>query len=163
LGRPYSYTFSTPLRAAAEKVWAHASTFAGVNQELWPWACMTYPATVPRLTPKTVPLGRTAFRSWILLFGFIPVDYDDFTLVKLEPERGFSEVSRLFSVRQWTHCRTLQQTDGGCIVTDEITLSPRLPGTDWLLAVVYRLMFAWRHRRLRQLFGAGTATSRSLS
>ena len=50
-------------RAPAERVWAHASTFAGVNRELWPLARMTFPPAMSRLTPEAFPVGRTAFRS----------------------------------------------------------------------------------------------------
>jgi len=31
------------------------------------------------------------------------VDFDDFTLVELEPGRGFYEVSRLLSMQEWRH------------------------------------------------------------
>ena len=149
----YSFTISSPLRAPAEQVWAHASTFAGVNRELWPLVRMTYPPTSSRLTPDTFPVGRTAFRSWILLFGLLPVEYDDITLVELEPGRGFYEVSRMLAVREWRHRRSVRPTADGCVVTDEIGMVPRWRGTGWLLVQVYRLVFAWRHRRLRRLFG----------
>src|SRR3954469_7034553 len=99
MSTPHSFTISTPLRASAEQVWDHASTFAGVNRELWPLVRMTYPRALSRLTPDAFPLGRTAFRSWILLFGLLPVEYDDLTLVELEPGRGFSEVSQLLMLR----------------------------------------------------------------
>jgi ligand-binding SRPBCC domain-containing protein len=154
VGRSYSFTCSTPVNAAAEQLWMHASTFAGINRELWPWVRMTCPAAIPRLTPETVPLGRRAFRSWILLFGLVPVEYDDFTLVELDPGRGFSEVSRLFSLREWHHRRSLTPIETGCLLTDEIALAPRWRGTGWLLTAVYQLVFAWRHRRLRRIFGA---------
>lgn len=153
MSAPYSFTVTSPLRASAERVWAHASTFAGVNRELWPLARMTCPPALSRLTPDTFPVGRTAFRSWILLFGFVPVEYDDFTLAELEPGRGFYEVSRLLTVREWQHRRSVRPTAGGCVVTDDIGLVPRWRGTGWLLAGVYRRVFAWRHRRLRRLFG----------
>jgi ligand-binding SRPBCC domain-containing protein len=153
VGVSHSFTISTPLRASAQQVWAHASTFAGVNRELWPWVRMTCPRAQARLTPDAFPVGRTAFRSWILLFGLVPVEYDDFTLAELEPGRGFYEVSRLLTLREWRHRRSVQATAEGCVLRDEIALAPRWRGTGWLLARVYRCVFAWRHRRLRRLFG----------
>lgn len=156
----HSFTVSSPLRAPAEQVWAHASTFAGVNRELWPLARMTYPPALSRLTPETFPVGRTAFRAWILLLGLVPVDYDDVTLTELEPGRGFYEVSRLLTLRELRHRRSVHPTAGGCVVSDEIALVPRVRGTGWLLARVYRRVFAWRHRRLRRLFGSPESACR---
>jgi hypothetical protein len=150
---PYVFTIASPLRAPAARVWAHASDFAGINRELWPLARMTYPAALARLTPETVPLGRRAFRSWVLLFGLIPVDFDDITLVELEPGRGFYEVSRLFSMREWRHRRTLTPTSEGCIVRDEIACIPRWRWAGPLLVRLFRLAFGLRHRALRRLFG----------
>ena len=84
---PYNFRFVTTLRARPDEVWRHASSFAGVNRELWPLARMTYPRAMARLMPGAVPLLRTAFRSWILLLGIIPVDFDDMTLVETEDAR----------------------------------------------------------------------------
>lgn len=150
----YSFTFRSRLPTLAEQVWNHASSFAGVNRELWPLVRMTCPPTQQRMSFDTFPVGRPVFRSWILLFGVIPVEYDDFTLIALEPGREFHEVSHLLTMRQWQHRRSVLPTVGGCVVSDEITMAPRWRGTGWLLACVYRCVFAWRHRRLRRLFKA---------
>ncbi len=149
----YSFTVSSLLAAPAERVWAHASSFVGVNRELWPLARMTYPAAMARLTPEAVPLGETAFRSWILLFGLVPVEYDDFRLVELVPGGHFSEVSRLLSMLEWRHRRSVAPSGAGCILRDEIAFAPRwrLLGPAQLLA--FRLVFRLRHRVLRRLFG----------
>jgi hypothetical protein len=149
----YSFTLSTPLRASADRVWAHASTFAGVNRELWPLARMTYPAALERLTPEAVPLNRVAFRSWILLFGVVPVEFDDFTLVELEPGRGFYEVSRLLTMREWRHRRTVTPAGSGCVVRDEVACVPRWRPAGPALGRVYRRAFWLRHRALGRLFG----------
>jgi ligand-binding SRPBCC domain-containing protein len=154
----YSFVIESPLRAPADRVWAHASSFAGINRELWPLR-MTHPPGHARLTPETTPLGRPAFRSWILLFGLVPVDFDDLMLIELEPGRGFSEVSRLFSAREWRHRRTVTPAAGGCVVRDEVTFVPRWPRAGPVLARVYRLAFELRHRVLRRRFGAGRVTS----
>jgi ligand-binding SRPBCC domain-containing protein len=158
----YTFTLTTPLQASAETVWAHASTFAGVNRELWPIVRMTCPPALSHLT-STFPLGQRAFRSWILALGFLPIEYDDITPVELDPGRGFSEVSRLFAVREWRHRRSIRPAPPGCVVTDEIALTPRIPGTGWLLARIYRVMFAWRHRRLRRLFELAPSTTPTIS
>lgn len=154
MSEPHSFTISTPLRGSVEQVWDHASTFAGVNRELWPLVRMTCPPALQRLTPEAFPPGRTAFRSWILLFGLLAVEYDDFTLVELEPGRGFHEASRLLMLREWRHRRSVRAAEAGCVVRDKIELVPRWGGTGWLLARIYRRVFAWRHRRLLRLFGS---------
>lgn len=62
-----------------------------------------------------VPLGR----SRILLFGLLPVDYDDLCLAELEPGRRFLERSRTLSFSVWQHERTVEPVDeGSCRVTD---------------------------------------------
>jgi ligand-binding SRPBCC domain-containing protein len=114
---------------------------------------MTYPQALRRLTPEAFPVGRTAFRSWLLLFGLVPVEFDDFMLVELEPGHGFSEVSQQLNVREWRHRRTVTPAGEGCVLRDEIALVPRWRWTGGLLAWVYRRVFEWRHRSLRRLFG----------
>ena len=68
-------------------------------------------------------LGERIFRSWVLLFGVLPIDYDDLTLIALEPGRGFHERSRMLSMRVWEHERTLEPDgEGGCRVRDRLSL-----------------------------------------
>lgn len=50
----WSFTISTPLRASAEQVWAHASTFADLNPELWPLLRMTFPPAPARVRHRSV-------------------------------------------------------------------------------------------------------------
>ena len=155
MGRlPYNFRFVTTLRARSDEVWRHASSFAGVNRELWPLARMTYPRAMARLMPGRVPLARKAFRSWILLLGVIPVDFDDLTLVELAPGRGFYEVSRLLTMREWRHRRTINPNGSGCTVIDEIAIQPRWRWLGPILARVYSLAFRLRHSRLKRIFGA---------
>jgi ligand-binding SRPBCC domain-containing protein len=153
VGGAYTFSVASNLRSDPARVWAHASDLAGVNRELWPLARMTYPAGRGRLSPETTPPGRPAFRSWILLFGLLPIDFDDLTLAELEPGRGFYEVSRLFSMKEWRHRRTVVPAAEGCVVRDEVACVPRWRWAGPVLFAVYRLAFVLRHRRLRHLFG----------
>ena len=150
---PCSFTISSHLAASAGRVWAHASDFKEINREFWPLLRMTYPAGKAQITPESFPLGEVAFRSWLLLFGVIPVEYDDITLVELVPGQHFSEVSRMLAIREWRHRRSVTPEGSGCILADEIAFTPRLrmmgPVQVWLC----RIVFARRHRRLRRLFG----------
>jgi ligand-binding SRPBCC domain-containing protein len=142
------------LAAPPDAVWARISTFEGVNDELRPLMRMTAPAHVRSLDPSEVVLGERIFRSWILLFGVIPIDYDDLALLALEPGRGFHERSRMLSMRVWEHERWLEPDgDFGCRIRDRLTFEPRLPGAGPLLERFIRMTFRHRHRRLRRRFG----------
>jgi hypothetical protein len=93
------------LTAPAHAVWERVSTFDGVNDELMPLMRMTSPRRLRSLQPEDVVLGQRLFRSWVLLFGFVPFGYDDLTLIALEPGRGFHERSSMLSMRTWEHER----------------------------------------------------------
>ena len=141
------------MPASPDVVWARVSTFEGINAELQPLMRMTAPAHIRALDPSEVVLGERIFRSWVLLFGVLPIDFDDLTLVELEPGRGFLERSRMLSMRVWEHERRLQPVAGGCRIVDRLTFQPRLPGMGPLLERFIRLTFRHRHRRLRGQFG----------
>ncbi|MFN7954481.1 MAG: hypothetical protein U0610_22335 [bacterium] len=151
-----SFEIESLLAVDAARLWAHASSLEGVNFELMPLCRMTYPAHARELTPATVPLGQRLFRSWVLLGGVLPVDYDDLTLVELEPGRRFLERSALATQRSWEHERTLTPIAGGCRIVDRLCFVPRFP---WMLGAsraVVGFLFAHRHRRLRARFGTVT-------
>jgi hypothetical protein len=159
LARSAEISVSSRLEAGADRVWARVITPAGINDELRPWLRMTVPRGVERLDPSSVELGRPIGRSWVLLFGLLPFDYDEITLVRLEEGRGFLERSRMLSQRVWEHERTLEPTaDGGCLITDRARWEPRIPLPGALLRPLFRAVFRHRHRRLRRRFG-GVPTS----
>lgn len=154
---PAEIRVASRLDADPAAVWEWVTTPAGINDEMRPYLRMTVPRGFERLDPETVPVGEPIGRSWILLFGLLPFDYDDLTLVRLDPGRGFLERSTMLSQRSWEHERTLEPIGGGCLVTDRVRWRPRLG----LPAAPLRPLFAWffghRHRRLRRRFG-GTPT-----
>jgi ligand-binding SRPBCC domain-containing protein len=142
------------LAASPDAVWARVSTFEGINDELRPLMRMTAPARVRALDPSEVVLGERIFRSWVLLFGVIPIDYDDLTLIALEPGRGFHERSQMLSMRVWEHERKLEpEGEAATRVRDRLSFEPRLPGSGPLLEGIIRATFRHRHRRLRRRFG----------
>jgi ligand-binding SRPBCC domain-containing protein len=154
----WSFRIASEVVASPARVWSVISTFDGVNDELAPWLHMTAPRSVSRLTPETVPLGEKLFRSWILAFGVLPIDWDDLVLRRIEPERGFLETSTLLSHSEWRHERILTAITAtteaaGCLIEDRISGRPRVPGTGIFLAAVLRAVFRHRHRRLRRRFG----------
>ncbi len=75
-----SVRVSTTVAASADTVWRRISTPSGVNFELSPFLRMTFPQDLPALSsdvPVPAPLGR----CWLLLFGLLPIDYDDLVIV----------------------------------------------------------------------------------
>lgn len=147
----HTFTFSSLLNVSPEPLWQRVSTLSGVNAELGPWFRMTSPAGVDRLQPAQLTLGQPVFRSWLLLLGVLPVEFDDLTFVRFEPGRGFLERSRMALQRVWEHERTLEPHAEGTVLTDRVRFEPRLPipGQRALFAAVFR----HRHARLRKHFG----------
>lgn len=145
---------SSVVSAPAAHVWARVVTPEGINDEFWPWLTMSIPPAFAGKTIDDVELGQSVGRCWVRLFGVIPVDYDDLTIVELEPGRRFLEQSRLFSAPQWQHERIVEPVDAGTArVTDRLTFTPRrgmgLTGRPMIASI-----FRWRHRRLRRRFRA---------
>ena len=97
-----------------------------------------------------MPLGR----SWILLGGLLPVDYDDLCLAELEPGRRFLERSSTLAFRVWQHERVVEpEGAGSCRVTDALGFELRaaiawIPGAERLAAAIVGALFRHRHRRL---------------
>jgi hypothetical protein len=152
--RSTEITVSSHLNATPTEAWDRVITPEGIRDEMHPYLRMTLPAGVERLDPESVELGEKIGRSWILLFGLLPFDYDDITLVRLEPERGFLERSRMLSQRVWEHERSLKPgAEGGCLITDRVSWQPRfgLPGRP--LRPVIAWFFRHRHERLQSHFG----------
>jgi ligand-binding SRPBCC domain-containing protein len=149
-----AFEFSSRLAAKPDAVWAHATTFAGVNRELFPLARMTHPRDRTTLDPADVVPGQRLLRSWILAFGVLPIDYDDLTFVELEPGRRFVERSPMLTQREWRHERVVEPDGAGSRVTDRLCFVPRVAALGALHEAVFRMAFALRHRNLRRLFGS---------
>jgi len=149
------FQVSSRLAASPERVWEHATSPEGMNRELRPLLRMTFPPDTHDLAASWRP-GERLFRSWILLGGVLPVEYDDLTIVELEPGRRFLERSSLLTQRVWEHERLVASEGSGCRLTDRLRFEPRVPWLAWLHRPVFRVVFALRHRNLRRLFGDAT-------
>jgi ligand-binding SRPBCC domain-containing protein len=57
--------------------------------------------------------------------------------------------------RRWRHERRVEPTTDGCVVTDRLTIVPRLAPT-FLLEPIVRRIFEARHAKLRTMFGGET-------
>jgi hypothetical protein len=144
----------------AHRMWARATSPAGINDELRPLLRMTVPRRLRGMSVEEAPLGEVIGRSWILLFGLIPVEYDDLCLVELEPGRRFLERSSMLTMSSWQHERTVEP--GGaerCRVTDRLEFElrrplDRLPGSAAAGRAIVGALFRHRHRRLARVTGS---------
>lgn len=158
-----SVTRTTPLGAPAAVVWERAGTLEGVNAELRPILRMTAPRDMRGATLADLEPGVPAGRSWILLGGFLPVDYDDLCLAEIEPPRRFLERSTMLSMSSWQHERVVEPlSEGTCTITDTLTFElrgplRRLPGVEALSQRIVTMLFRHRHRRLAATHGPAAA------
>jgi ligand-binding SRPBCC domain-containing protein len=148
---------STSVPASCDVVWSRITTPEGVNDELRPLIRMTIPRGLNRVTMDDIKSGTDLGRSWLMLFGVVPFDYDDIHIAELTPGRGFFEDSEMFLLRPWQHRRTLNPEGHGCIVTDELTFRlrgvlGRIPGLLRFVEAIVRRLFRHRHRRLGLYF-----------
>lgn len=139
------------LRAPADAVWARVTTFDGINDEFRPLMRMTAPRALRESGIADVPLGERLCRSWILAGGVLPVEYDDLTLVELEPGR-FLERSSMLTQRVWEHERTVAPHPEGALLTDRVAFTPRRGIPASVTARITAAVFRHRHRRLQQRF-----------
>ncbi len=150
----YSYRISSELAAPPDTVWKHATSLTGVNHELMPLIRMTAPASLAARRIDELPAGQSAGRSWLLLLGLLPIDFDDLTIAEHGPGQRFLERSTMLTQSRWEHERTVEPAATGCRVVDKLAWE----GRNRPLGEVYRLMvpilFRHRHRRLRSRFGA---------
>jgi hypothetical protein len=148
------FQIASRLSAEPAAVWERAMSAEGINAELGPLLRMTVPRGLESLDLHGLepgPLGR----SWLLVLGLLPVDYDDIALEWIEPGRGFLERSTMLSQRHWEHERTIEpdEEEGGAVIADRLAWEPRLPLPGGLLRPVVAALFAHRHRQLQRHFG----------
>jgi hypothetical protein len=141
-------------------VWSRAVTPEGINHELGPWMRMKMPAALRGRTIDEIETGRRLGRSWLLLLGVVPFDYDDLMLAELEPGRRFLERSTMLSMRIWEHERIVEpRAAAECEVTDRLRFElrrglARIPGAERLARALITRTFVHRHRRLAEHWSA---------
>lgn len=151
---------SSILGSDAEDVWQAAIRFDGINEELMPLLRMTSPRSWRGRTVEDVEPGSRPFRSWLLLFGVLPIDYDDLGIAEVGPGRRFLERSQMLSSSTWEHERSIVALGPGtCRVTDRVRFVPRWRVLGPFLSWFVPRLFAHRHRRLRRRFSIPGASA----
>ena len=141
-------TFRSELSASPERVWKWLTSVRGIQAEMSPIMKMTAPNSMAGLDDVAVVPGKRLFRSWVLLFGVLPIDRSDLTLLSIDPGRGFVEESPMLSMKLWRHERSITTKGAGTVLTDQLTFEPRFARTftTWFI----RKVFEHRHRVLRE-------------
>lgn len=149
----HSYRISSDLAADPDVVWRQATDLPGVNSELMPLVRMTVPKGLVGARLDDLPVGRGAGRTWLLLFGVFPVDFDDLTIAEHGPGRRFLERSTMLTQSRWEHERTVAAVGGGCRVVDQLQWQGRNRALGGLYRLAVPILFGHRHRRLRRRYG----------
>lgn len=149
----HSFRISSDLCAPPEVVWRQVTDLDGVNDELRPLVRMTAPPGLRDARIDDLPAGCRAGRSWLLLFGVLPVDFDDLTIAQHGPGHRFREESRMLTQSRWEHQRDVVAIEGGCRVVDSLNWQGRVAPLGALFALAVPILFQHRHRRLRHRFG----------
>ena len=150
----HTLEFSTQVATSPIEAWQWITSFDGISKEMAPYMRMSAPKGVANLADVALVPGQRLFRSWISLFGVLPFDYSDLTLLSLEEGSGFVEQSPMGSMRLWRHERRIMPLPGpsaGCIIADTLTFEPRLAAG--LSRRIVRAFFEHRHRKLKLHLG----------
>lgn len=150
---PVRLHFDTPVRATPEQAWTWISSLAGIRREMAPYLAMTAPAGLVSLSGLALTPGQPLFRSWILLFGILPVDRSDLTLIHVDAGAGFVEQSPMGSMRLWRHERRIVARGSGCRIVDALTFQPKFAAP--VVARLVGALFSHRHRMLVRYLGQG--------
>ncbi|MDH4482213.1 MAG: hypothetical protein QE279_05835 [Rhodoferax sp.] len=150
-----SLSFETEVSATPEAAWVWITSFDGISKEMSPLVHMSAPKGVKDLSSVTFESGVPMFRSWITLFGVLPIDYSNLTLLTLNPGFGFVEQSPMGSMKLWRHERQIVALDAGCKITDTLTFEPRFAGR--LISGIVEVLFTHRHKMLSKYLGVYAA------
>ena len=145
--------FESTLAALPAQVWQWITCWQGICRETMPWLRMTAPKQVRTLADLHFRPGVRRLRSFVLLFGFIPIDRSDLTLLELEPGAGFIEQSPMLSMRSWRHERRIvahPSKPAKVLLIDRLRFEPR--HSRRLVAWFIRTVFQHRHEVLRAHF-----------
>jgi hypothetical protein len=146
------FTQSVKLNVDRDIFIENQLNFIGVNYELHPIVHMTAPKEWKARLLTEAPVNKKLFSSTILLFRLIPVDIHNVHFKRIL-ENGFKESSNSITMKVWNHDRTINILKQGCILTDEISYSTRIPFLDVIIKPIYSYVFRHRHQRLIKKYG----------
>jgi len=149
-----SLRFESELHAPPERIWEWITSIRGISAEMWPFFRMTVPRGVLSLNDVDIRPGVRMFRSHVFLFGVLPIDYSDMTLVELTIGKGFIEQSPMGSMKLWRHERQIVPCPSDpdtVLLVDLLTFRPRMARR--LVGWFIRRVFVHRHEVLKANLG----------
>jgi ligand-binding SRPBCC domain-containing protein len=149
-----SLEFKSKLKVPRETLWKWITSTEGISAELSPLVRMTTPKGIESLNDLEVKPNTRLFRSYILLFGFVPMDFSNMTIQELNENVGFIEKSPMGSMKSWRHERRIDDDPSdptSVILVDRLDFEPRIAKK--LAAWFVQKLFENRHRVLRKQFG----------
>ncbi len=87
--KDYTFKVQSTIHLNSSDVWNIISTMEQVNNELFPFARMTYPVNKNHFCNLIEASNEKLFTSWILLFGILPIDIHFLKLEKIEEGKHF--------------------------------------------------------------------------
>ena len=147
-----SLKFESTLKATPEQVWSRITSLEGLTSEMLPLFRLTAPQGVKTLQGLIDRRNSNKpIKSWVLLFGFLPIDYTDLHLKSIESGRGFVEESNMGSMRYWRHERRIEAIGADQVkVIDELIFEPKFFAS--VSKALIKLFFTHRHNNLRKSF-----------
>jgi len=151
-----SLRFESQLYAPPERIWEWITSLDGISKEMWPFFRMTFPKGVHSISDIKIEPGIRMFRCYVFLFGILPIDYSDMTLLKLDKGKGFVEQSPMGSMALWHHERNIlpcHSDSKAVMLVDQLVFRPRVASrfVGWFI----RHVFIHRHNVLKaNLYGA---------
>lgn len=146
----FAMRFVSRLKSSPTVLWAHCSSLAGVNEELFPLR-MSGPTDLAM--NEALPLHTVVLRSVLSVAG-VPFDLHFLSFASICNGTGFSEVSTSLLQRSWKHQRTIATFPMGAMVEDVLLVQPRVPGFLPIVRRLVRTIFLRRHNVLRGKFGS---------
>ena len=145
-------SFESQLRVEKRILIEHSFSMEGANTELFPWLKLTHPKGPDPLKENIKAPGRFLFKSWFLFLGFIPIDYYSFYFIFLSQEGDFHENSSSLTYKNWCHIREISSSEEGCLLKDDLEITPRLFFLSPLIRFFAHRLFRHRHNVLRKKF-----------
>lgn len=139
------------VQRPTQELWPIVTSANGVNAELKPLVAMTFPKD--GFDFSTAAPGQPLFTSWILLFGFLPIDRHTFVIHEVGPSH-FIETSHTLLQKSWRHERYLTEQRDGTEVRDVVTVVPRATFMQPLTNRIVAAIFRHRHKQLARLYPA---------
>ena len=146
------FSISSHLAVHTPDLWRHAVSPLDLNAEFRPLLSMSFPEGMEDVTAGWTP-GRVRYRSMIKLGALVPVEFDDLAFQEVVEGRYFLERSTMLTQSEWQHRREIEPLPGGARIIDSVSFTSRVEALEPLFERIFRLVFRWRHRNLRRIYG----------